>query len=130
MDWCRLYGEMLDDPKVGTLDDAQFRREFMAATRGEQLLMSAYVIPCVNRLSGNEWRALRKRVIERDGGICVYCGTRPEVPHIDHVTPLSKGDTNDFENLATACPNCNLSKSGKSLDEWINPRITRGFMGQ
>jgi len=25
MEWCRLYGEMLDDPKVGTLNDAEYR---------------------------------------------------------------------------------------------------------
>lgn len=25
MDWFRMYGEMIDDPKIGTLDDAAFR---------------------------------------------------------------------------------------------------------
>ena len=25
MDWFRMYGEMMDDPKIGTLDDAAFR---------------------------------------------------------------------------------------------------------
>lgn len=38
MDWCRLYGEMLDDPKVGTLDDAQFRtwvELLMVATKAD-----------------------------------------------------------------------------------------------
>lgn len=38
MDWCRLYGEMLDDPKVGTLDDAGFRtwvELLMVATKAD-----------------------------------------------------------------------------------------------
>jgi hypothetical protein len=38
MEWCRLYGEMLDDPKVGTLDDASFRtwiELLMVATKAD-----------------------------------------------------------------------------------------------
>ncbi|WP_159086651.1 DnaT-like ssDNA-binding domain-containing protein [Burkholderia sp. NRF60-BP8] len=38
MDWCRLYSEMLNDPKVGTLSDAQFRtwiELLMVATAAE-----------------------------------------------------------------------------------------------
>jgi hypothetical protein len=38
MEWCRLYGEMLNDPKVGTLSDAQFRtwmELLMVATTAE-----------------------------------------------------------------------------------------------
>lgn len=57
----------------------------------------------------------RKRfmVLERDGYTCQYCGARaPEARlHVDHIVPVSKGGTNDLDNLVTACEQCNLGKS-------------------
>ena len=44
---------------------------------------------------------------------CQYCGkSSPEVVlEVDHVTPVSKGGTNEFENLITSCRECNRGKS-------------------
>jgi hypothetical protein len=36
---------------------------------------------------------------------------------IDHITPVSKGGTNDIENLATACRDCNSGKSDRRLSD-------------
>jgi len=67
-----------------------------------------------------DWTKLRQRVFERDAYHCVYCGVEIHgEPHCDHVTPLSKGGTNDIDNLVTACPPCNLSKSNIMPGEWI-----------
>jgi hypothetical protein len=33
--------------------------------------------------------------------------------HIEHVTPRSRGGTSDWENLALACPACNLHKADR-----------------
>lgn len=50
---------------------------------------------------------------------CAYCGkNKPNT--IDHVIPLSKGGTNNIDNLIPVCVNCNSKKGNKSLIEW-NP---------
>lgn len=75
---------------------------------------------------------LRRSVLERDGFTCVYCGFAParlgwfnegnwrarESLHIDHIYPVSKGGTNDSDNLVTSCGPCNLSKRDR---EWRVP---------
>ncbi|MBX3490879.1 MAG: HNH endonuclease [Parvibaculum sp.] len=70
------------------------------------------------RLNPRDWNILRVIVFERDGYQCVYCGDGCDDPHCDHVVPVSRGGTNEIENLATACPPCNLSKGDKMLSEW------------
>ncbi len=70
------------------------------------------------RLTSTEWQALRSRVFERDGYLCAYCGKPTTNPHCDHVIPVSRGGTNDADNLVTACARCNLSKGNKRLGEW------------
>ena len=65
-----------------------------------------------------DWAARRMTVFKRDDYTCRYCGLRVESPHCDHVFPRSRGGSDDLENLATACPACNLSKSAKTPAEW------------
>lgn len=50
---------------------------------------------------------------------CGYCGKRPDVLHIDHIYPLSKGGKHIKSNLMPACPNCNLRKSSKLPEKWF-----------
>lgn len=53
----------------------------------------------------------------RAGARCEYCRMHQSLQgatfHIEHVRPLRLGGTNDFENLALACPSCNLQKSDR-----------------
>ena len=56
----------------------------------------------------------RDEVYARDGHACVYCGARSDLT-LDHVVPLSKGGSNELENLATACRPCNSSKGARVL---------------
>jgi hypothetical protein len=67
--------------------------------------------------------ALRREVIERDEGVCVYCGAEPETPHLDHIYPVALGGKTDVANLAVACPPCNMSKGAKPLSEWEGPNV-------
>lgn len=66
-----------------------------------------------------DWLDLRSIVFERDHWTCQYCGTvEADQWHCDHVYPLSRGGTNDIENLVTACRSCNSSKGAKTPEEW------------
>lgn len=58
-------------------------------------------------------KAERAKILERSGGKCLCCGKqlKPEDFTVDHVVPLSRGGTNDIENLVALCFNCNSFKS-------------------
>lgn len=52
-------------------------------------------------------------------GKCWWCGKKlGKTYHIDHRIPLSRGGSNNPENLCLTCPKCNLSKSDKLPHEW------------
>jgi len=57
-------------------------------------------------------RELRDRVIARDGLVCQYCKANlmPSEATIDHVVPVSRGGSDDLENLRVACRKCNVKK--------------------
>lgn len=61
--------------------------------------------------------------VEQDG-CCFYCGHAFGVSgyHVEHRTPIVRGGTNSPENLALACPSCNLAKGRKTDDEFIAAR--------
>lgn len=56
----------------------------------------------------------RFSILRRDGFKCQTCGRSAEEDgvklHVDHQQPLSKGGSNDDENLWTLCQDCNLGK--------------------
>jgi len=69
---------------------------------------------------------LRFRVFNRDNFTCRYCGeSAPKVKlHVDHIKPISKGGNNSFNNLITACQDCNLGKSNSILIKSIKCHTT------
>lgn len=62
-------------------------------------------------------RSVRIRVLERDGFKCRYCGRQaPQVVlEIDHVLPRSQGGRDSFDNLVTACFDCNRGKKNRLI---------------
>lgn len=61
------------------------------------------------------------------GWICAYCGCQldPETATADHMIPLSRGGSNNIENIAASCLSCNCSKKDKTPEEyrlWLNTR--------
>lgn len=62
---------------------------------------------------------VRRWVFNNDANTCQYCGrSAPDVQlEIDHIVPVSKGGTNDFSNLVTACGACNRAKGARIFDD-------------
>ncbi len=59
---------------------------------------------------------------------CNYCGNNLfGGGDLDHKIPLSKGGTNDFQNLTYACRQCNADKHNKTANEFINWRKAWGY---
>ncbi len=62
-------------------------------------------------------KKIRFEVFKRDGFKCVYCGNTPPkvLLEVDHVIPVSKGGTNQIDNLVCSCYDCNRGKSANEL---------------
>ena len=52
----------------------------------------------------------------RDAHLCLYCGGRLPARDLsrDHVTPLSRGGSDTWNNVVTACKRCNNHKAGQT----------------
>ena len=54
----------------------------------------------------------RFNVFLRDKFQCQYCGSKEDLT-FDHVVPRSRGGRTNWENVVTACQNCNLRKGNR-----------------
>jgi len=59
----------------------------------------------------------RKNIIKRDGGQCMYCGSREGSMTVDHIIPKRYGGTDTWENLVAACMKCNNSKGNRTPEQ-------------
>lgn len=64
------------------------------------------------------WAATCRLVVARAGNRCEYCLMSQSLQgatfHIEHVVPQSAGGSDSPDNLALACPACNLAKSNRT----------------
>lgn len=73
--------------------------------------------------------ALASDVRHRAGERCEYCRMSQRLQgatfHIEHIVPVTCGGTTTLENLALACPSCNLHKSDRShaIDPTTGERV-------
>lgn len=85
---------------------------------------------------GMNWIRKEKRLALylRDGLACCYCGASVEDGTqltLDHVTPHSKGGSNEHTNLVTCCHRCNSARGNrdifaftKSVAAYLNHGVT------
>lgn len=84
------------------------------------------------------WDEVFQQVAARAEQRCEYCRMHQSLQgatfHVEHVTPNSRGGSDDPDNLALACPSCNLHKSDRvaaidpesgSTVPLFNPRTAR-----
>ena len=60
-----------------------------------------------------------RTLFRRDANICMYCAARFSVSDLtrDHVTPMSRGGTDSWNNVVAACRRCNNHKGGRTAEE-------------
>jgi len=58
----------------------------------------------------------RYNVMKRDANQCQYCGSKSSL-NIDHIIPRSRGGEDTWENLITACNDCNVRKGNRTPEE-------------
>lgn len=63
---------------------------------------------------------IRKELYRRQGGRCIYCGSRQrmDLMDIDHRLPVARGGSNDQSNLQLLCRTCNQRKGTKTDREF------------
>lgn len=61
----------------------------------------------------------RKRM--NDIGECIFCGSKKNLT-IEHLIPVSKGGTNEINNLFPSCKKCNCSKGPKDWIKWYREK--------
>ncbi|HEC66507.1 MAG TPA: HNH endonuclease [bacterium] len=59
---------------------------------------------------------------------CHYCKAKLAGFHRDHKIPLCREGTNSIDNIALACPPCNLKKNKKTDEEFL--RFLKSFEGK
>ena len=63
------------------------------------------------------WSEISRMVERRATGRCEYCRMHQSLQgatfHVEHIIPRSRGGKSEIENLAWACPGCNLHKSNR-----------------
>ena len=71
--------------------------------------------------STTRWRKIRVAILRRDNNTCYYCGI-PTATTVDHLTPVEQGGDDNFNNLVSACANCNYSKGNRTEEQYIKAR--------
>ena len=75
--------------------------------------------------------SIRAKIEERAEKLCEYCRSplefSPDPFSAEHIFPVSKGGTDDLENLALACQGCNGYKSTKTEAFDVMSRMTAQF---
>jgi hypothetical protein len=72
--------------------------------------------------------AIRKAVMARDGAACVECDSADDLT-IDHVVAVTKGGTNDLENLRVLCRPCNSKKGNRERQQRYRDNARNGAEG-
>lgn len=109
------------------------KAELVAVYEGLKVrsISSSLPLPSILRLSyyvrvhRREIPLTKRNIYRRDNYRCQYCG-RTNIPlTTDHIIPKSLGGKDTWENLVTACTECNTKKGAKTSKEFPLKLIRR-----
>lgn len=90
---------------------------------GEQTVVTLNsIMACRGKVYGKQRRdppLTNHALFRRDQNICLYCGNRflDSAMSRDHVVPLSRGGTDSWTNVVSACRRCNARKGSRLPSE-------------
>jgi 5-methylcytosine-specific restriction endonuclease McrA len=93
-------------------------------------ISDSFELPSVIRLAFMVKRPYRQKklsryeVFNRDKYTCQYCGKETKQLTIDHVIPRYRGGQHTWENVVSACVDCNRRKAGRTPKE-ANMKLIR-----
>jgi len=93
-------------------------------------LHATYELPSVIRIARHVKRPYRQRkmtryeIFNRDKYTCQYCGDQSRHLTLDHVIPRFRGGQHTWENVVSACVDCNRRKAGRTPKE-ANMKLIR-----
>ena len=94
-------------------EQKKYHSEYRKTEKGKEIKKSLKIRS--NKLS------FRFRVMTRDNFTCQYCGRNVKDDgmkiEVDHIIPRSKGGKDTFDNLVTACYECNQGKGSRLLSD-------------
>lgn len=81
----------------------------IVATYGSNRSLHDAYVPPLNNIA----------LFRRDAHLCLYCGEHFRLSNLsrDHVTPLSQGGEDSWNNAVTACKRCNNHKAGRTPEQ-------------
>ncbi|NJR70730.1 MAG: HNH endonuclease [Synechococcales cyanobacterium CRU_2_2] len=88
-----------------------------------KLVRAGVPLPTVVRLRSyvqvpyKEIPLTRRNVLHRDSHTCQYCGYTGDELTLDHVIPRSRGGSDKWDNMITACVRCNVKKGNRTPRE-------------
>ena len=116
--------------KLLFLDKAEMLHDY--PERSISTVAKDYSYPSVIRLRRyinipyNKIVLTRHNIMKRDAKECQYCGASRNLT-IDHVLPKSRGGKDTWENLVTACDDCNVEKGNLTPKEAGMPLKRKPF---
>lgn len=73
------------------------------------------------------WKRIRALILNRDNHICAYCGESAGT--VDHVIPVAKGGSDEWDNLVACCTRCNSRKRDKMPADFL-PRVSTNLLSR
>ena len=110
----------LDRVSIVSYYDRQIRSPSFSMKLPSVIALKSYIRPQSNP------NFTRFNVFLRDKFSCQYCGSKNELT-FDHLLPRSKGGKTNWENVVTACSNCNVQKGGRLLEKSGMKLVTLPF---